>query len=54
MAGAPATVKNVITGLALSTCSVPLADPVDPSPAVSVAVKDASVLGSLVVSKSNA
>ena len=52
--GAPATVKVVIAGLALSTCSVPLAVADDPSPAVSVEVKDASALGSLVVSTSNA
>src|SRR5438132_4078139 len=52
--GAPATVNVVITGLTLSTCSVPFAVAVDSSPAVSVAVKDASPSASVAVLMSNA
>ena len=50
----PATVKTAIAGLALSTCSVPLAVPVVPSPAVSVAVSGASPSASAVVFASKA
>ena len=50
----PATVKLVITGFALSTCRVPVAEATVPSPAVRVAVRSRSPSASVAVSTSNA
>ena len=50
----PATMKLEIVGFALSTCRVPLAVAVDPSPAVSVAVNCWSPSANAVVTTSKA